>query len=368
MAIRTCIQQLPQGVIGSMGFMSPKDRVGLARSVALGPMHPTATGSQLLLRVGLVVRPRRAAPRAPPGTAPPVVTMFLGLGVAAVITGLRLSVVWMTCRVAPLPPPPRHIILRLRDRLCLRKCMAHSRRPAAAANGAAGHSEHEDLGLPMMKWMTNADGADLGEASPSGCTYRISEQEAALTASWQFVARSADALRWRPIQLGASNPDPCTRCSLGIKRLRAAEFEGGLNPSCSRLGAVPAGTLAMPMLHAQFVGGYRRLGQGKEFAIVLLHVLRREIRSYNAHWTTMLSAWRRGRALGPRRAACLLPIASLPCGSESSPGVAPPLPPFRTRLRLPCGLATGSAMPPCTPLSASLITASQGNMVAAIAT
>ncbi len=276
MTVDPSIKRSPQGIIGSMGLTLSKGCVVLARSNALGPMHLPATGSQLLPCVGLVVRPRRAAPRAPPGTAPPIIELMLGIGVVATPTGLGLGVVRVTCRVIPRPPSPRRFILRLRDRLCLRKCMADSRRPAVAERNAAGHSKLEDRGLPMLMRTTNVNGADPGEASPSGYTCRILELAAALTASWPPVARSADVSHLRPIQLPSPIVDLCMMDSLEIKQLRAAEFEGGLIPSCSRLGTMPTGTLARPMLHAQFEGGLRRLGlgiaQSKGHAIDWLHV------------------------------------------------------------------------------------------------
>ncbi len=260
MAIDPSIKLSPQDVIGLMRLTASEGCEVLARSDALGPMHPPAMGSQLLPCVGLVVRPHRMAPRAPPGTIPPAIALMVGIGVVATPTGLRLVVIRLTCHVIPPPPSPRLFFLRLHDRLCPSKCMAVSRRLAVAAGNAAGRSERGDPGLPMLMWMRNVDGANRGEENPSGDTCRILELAAATTASWLCDARSAGVSPWRPGLLESPIMNPCTRGSREIMRLRAAEFEGGLNPSCSRLGTLPTGVLAAPLLHVQFEGGRRRLG------------------------------------------------------------------------------------------------------------
>ncbi len=162
-----------------------------------------------------------------------------------------------------------------------------------------------------------------------------------------------------------------TRNPQGITWLRAAEFEGGLNPPCSRLGTLPTGELAALALHAKFEGGHRRLGlvtvPQTGHVIVWLRVLRRATLSSSGRWTTTLTVWRRKLELVERRAAHRLLIAWRLFADESLPeGVLPVL-----RRARPCplyGLATGSATPPPTPPRGSPTTTSQCLSVAAIAT
>ncbi len=311
---------------GSMVRANTEGPLMSDRGVASGVTSERMPKSQAPLPSGDAVRSQRVVPRDPRGKDSTLglveLTVMVVVGSMSVSTMIALGPMGML--VTPLPPSPRafnlHFLFRPIDlagsaESCVLGAACRLLEPLEDANPNPLEAERTML--------LTRTGTCRGEATRPGCTSPTLAQ-AAVWIAWRLRSAPSGAVGiaihclltaqdWELMARGAALPHLTSPTRDQWQRIQgAAQFEGGLVLTCSRLGRTAGADLVSELARNQVEGNTRCLGPTLALPTppgpVWRPDLRLAIRTFSGRWKTMQSESPRGS--GPRvpSRAATLPI------------------------------------------------------------